>query len=150
MRVPSNLSRGSLGFNMTPMIDVVFLLIIFFLVSSHLARQEVQMEMDLPEATTGQDTQEEDETWRVVVNVLPEDRPEGQLMVGGRRMQAGQFAHLIAYEYQREKEKQKRDPPLMEVRIRTDRKVPYRAVEPVMVACAQSKIWKVTFAVVGD
>jgi len=53
MRVVSNLSRGSLGFNMTPMIDVVFLLIIFFLVSSHLAQQETQLELDLPEATSG-------------------------------------------------------------------------------------------------
>ena len=34
MRIPNHLSRGGLGFNMTPMIDVVFLLIIFFLVSS--------------------------------------------------------------------------------------------------------------------
>ena len=48
MRVPSNLARGSLGFSMTPMIDVVFLLIIFFLVSSHLAQQEVQLDLDLP------------------------------------------------------------------------------------------------------
>ena len=47
MRVPSNLRSGSLGFNMTPMIDVVFLLIIFFLVSSHLAKQEVQMPLPL-------------------------------------------------------------------------------------------------------
>ncbi len=146
MRVPNNLSRGSLSFNMTPMIDVVFLLIIFFLVSSHLARQEVQMEMDLPEATTGQDTEEDDGTRRVVVNVLSEDRPEGQLMVGGRLMQAGQLAALIAYESEQSK-KLKRN---IEVRIRSDRKVPYRVVEPVMVACARSGVWKVTFAVVGD
>ena len=40
---------------MTPMIDVVFLLIIFFLVSSHLARQEVHMQLDLPAAGNGQE-----------------------------------------------------------------------------------------------
>ena len=37
---------------MTPMIDVVFLLIIFFLVSSHLARQETQMELDFARRPT--------------------------------------------------------------------------------------------------
>lgn len=37
---------------MTPMIDVVFLLIIFFLVSSHLARQENRLPLDLPVAST--------------------------------------------------------------------------------------------------
>ena len=60
MRVPANISRGSLGFNMTPMIDVVFLLIIFFLVSSHLAQQEVQLELDLPGAGTGQRAEQDD------------------------------------------------------------------------------------------
>ena len=40
--------------DMTPMIDVVFQLLIFFLVASHLARQEVQLQLDLPDAGTGQ------------------------------------------------------------------------------------------------
>jgi len=83
MRAPSNLSRGSLSFNMTPMIDVVFLLIIFFLVSSHLARQETQLELDLPEAASGQRAQEDD-VRRVVVNVLGLARPEGRIQVGGQ------------------------------------------------------------------
>ena len=38
---------------MTPMIDVVFLLIIFFLISSHLTRQEQQLKLPLPVAETG-------------------------------------------------------------------------------------------------
>jgi len=142
MRSPTNLSRGSVGFNMTPMIDVVFLLIIFFLVSSHLARQEVQLELDLPEAGTGQRS-EEDEMRRVVVNVLPEERPGGRIMVGGRLLAADALADLIGYE-SRQADGQ------LEVRIRSDRKVPYQIVEPVMVACARAGVWKVTFAVVGN
>ncbi len=142
MRVPSNLARGSLGFNMTPMIDVVFLLIIFFLVSSHLAQQEIQMELDLPTAGTGQRPQE-DETRRVVVNVLPDLLPGGgQLMVGGRMLSAEELEQLIRFESQRT------EGPL-EVRIRSDRRVAYRVVEPVMVACAKAGVWKVTFAVTG-
>ena len=142
MRSPTNLSRGSVGFNMTPMIDVVFLLIIFFLVSRHLARQEVQLELDLPEAGTGQRS-EEDEMRRVVVNVLPEERPGGRIMVGGRLLAADALADLIGYE-SRQADGQ------LEVRIRSDRKVPYQIVEPVMVACARAGVWKVTFAVVGN
>ena len=53
MQVPSSTtSRGEVGFNMTPMIDIVFLLIIFFIVSSHLARQETQLELALPAASS--------------------------------------------------------------------------------------------------
>ncbi len=52
MRLPNQSGRHSVGANMTPMIDVVFLLIIFFLVSSHLARQENRLPLDLPVAST--------------------------------------------------------------------------------------------------
>ena len=140
MRAPTNLTRGSLGFNMTPMIDVVFLLIIFFLVSSHLVRQDTQMELEelnLPTAGSGQPA-EEDQVRRVVVNVLP-DPPTGKpFVVGGQPMTTEELGKLIAYGAGRQ----------MEVRIRADRTVPYRVVEPLMVTCARSGVWKVTFAVV--
>ena len=86
MRLPNHLSRGGLGFNMTPMIDVVFLLIIFFLVSSHLARQEVQLDLDLPRAASGLRTPQ-DEARRIVVNVLPKPQQERRIMVGGRLLE---------------------------------------------------------------
>jgi biopolymer transport protein ExbD len=146
MRAPSNLSRGSLGFNMTPMIDVVFLLIIFFLVSSHLARQETQLELDLPQATTGEPTKE-DNVRRVVVNVLPEAPPERRIQVGGQRISPGQLAELVRYE----RSQAERQKELLEVRIRSDRHVPYRVIEPIMLACARAGVWNVTLAVVaGD
>jgi biopolymer transport protein ExbD len=127
---------------MTPMIDVVFLLIIFFLVSSHLARQEVQLELDLPPATTGRPIEDEN-VRRIVVNVLGRPRGEGRIMVGGRLMQADQLAEVIRYE-------SRRSGGQLEVRIRSDRTVPYREVEPIMIACARAKVWKVTFAVAAE
>lgn len=142
MRVPNNRARSSLGFNMTPMIDVVFLLIIFFLVSSHLARQEVDMELDLPSAQTGQDTDPADSTRRIVVNVLP----EGEIVVGGQSLDPDALGEMIAYESRRGRAPGE---PL-EVRIRSDRQAPYRMVEPVMRACARAGVWRVTFAVVGE
>ncbi len=141
MRVPNNFSRGSVGFNMTPMIDVVFLLIIFFLVSSHLARQEIEMELNLPDAGTGQRVAE-DQIRRIVVNVLPEQQSGGRILVGGRAVDDEELAQLISYE-------STQSDGHIEVRIRSDRKVPYRVVEPVMIACARAGVWKVTFAVVG-
>jgi biopolymer transport protein ExbD len=141
MRAPSNLSRGSLGFNMTPMIDVVFLLIIFFLVSSHLARQETQLELDLPEASTGEATREDDAR-RVVVNVLPDERPDERIQVGGRRIAPGQLTELIRYESSQADGR-------LEVRIRSDRRVPYRSIEPILLACQRGGVWNVTFAVVS-
>ena len=141
MRAPSNLSRGSLGFNMTPMIDVVFLLIIFFLVSSHLARQETQLELDLPDAATGESADDDREARRVVVNVLPDPQPDRRIQVGGTLMDTGQLTELIRYERQR-------TPGALEVRIRSHRRVPYRFIEPILLACQRAGAWNVTFAVV--
>jgi biopolymer transport protein ExbD len=151
MRVATNLSRGSLSFNMTPMIDVVFLLIIFFLVSSHLAQQETQLELDLPQASSGTRPQE-DETRRVVVNVLPERKPQGRIMVGGRVMEENELAELIRFEGESNRRQLRENPQTrpLEIRIRCDRKVPYSVVEPIMIACARQGVWKVTFAVVGN
>jgi biopolymer transport protein ExbD len=126
---------------MTPMIDVVFLLIIFFLVSSHLARQEVQLELDLPRAASGLRTPR-DEARRIVVNVLPEPHAARRIMVGGRLLEADELARMIRFERERTEGN-------LEVRIRSDRHVPYRDVEPVMLACARSGVWNVTFAVVA-
>ena len=48
MRVPRLAQRSAVGINMTPLIDIVFQLLIFFLVSSRLSQQESQMALPLP------------------------------------------------------------------------------------------------------
>ena len=135
MRTASLRERSEIGFNMTPMIDVTFLLIIFFLISSHLAQQEVQMELELPAAETGSEASEESR--RVVVNVLP----EGTMMTGGKLVNANELQRIFEFERRQVGED-------LEVRIRSDRHVPYRAVEPIMIAAARAGVWRVTFAVV--
>ena len=133
MRVPVAAS-GEVTFNMTPMIDVVFLLIIFFLVSSHLAKQEAQMELPLPVADSGEEA--DDAARRLTLNVTA----DGILVLAGRRIDRGQLQQRL---------RQARDEhgDDVEVRIRGDRNVPYRAVSPIMLACARAGIWKVTFGV---
>ena len=53
MRVPNYPGSRGVSINLTPMIDVTFLLIIFFLVSSHLAKQENFLPLELPVAGSG-------------------------------------------------------------------------------------------------
>lgn len=120
---------------MTPMIDVVFLLIIFFLVSSHLARQESQLELDLPNAMSGQDDIDQ-KTPRVTINVLK----DGSLSVAGRPIDVARLKQTFD-------EVRAKEGDQIEVRIRGSRQVPYAYFEPVMLACTESKIWKVSYAV---
>ena len=136
MRLPLRTVKRGADFNMTPMIDVVFLLIIFFLVSSHLASQESQMELDLPMATSGQTPPDVDRI-RVTINVLA----EGQVVLAGAPVDSDELTRRLRFERERSGDD-------LEVRIRSDRRVPYQFVEPVMLACARSGIWNVTFAVI--
>lgn len=134
MKVPDHVQHGELGFNMTPMIDVVFLLIIFFLVSSHLAKQEVQMDLPLPRADSGEAPQVR-QTRRLTLNVLE----SGELLLAGRRIERAQLQERLTTA--------RADQEGIEVRIRSDRSVPYRNIEPLMLACARAGIWNVTFGV---
>lgn len=135
MRVPLRNRREPIQLNMTPLIDVVFLLIIFFLVSSHLARQETQLELDLPTAASGREAAVESRP-RLSVNVLP----DGRIMLGSTETLPGDIARRLQYERNQTGDD-------LEVRIRADRSVPYGIVEPILTACAESGIWNVNFAV---
>ena len=135
MQIPQYKSNRKYGFNMTPMIDVVFLLIIFFLVSSHLSKQESQLELELPTASTGQDDVDQ-ETPRLTINV----QADGSMLLAGRPITKQQLESRFAEVRLKEGEN-------IEVRIRGSRLTPYAAVEPIMLACTGAKIWNVTYAV---
>ena len=114
MRAPTVPRSRTIGLNMTPMIDIVFLLIIFFLVSSHLAQQETNVELALPAAASGAEPTDE-ETPRVTISLLP----QGQILLSGNRLDIGQLEQRLRVENNAEQGD-------LEVRIRADRQVPYR------------------------
>lgn len=135
MQIPRYQPVRKLGFNMTPMIDVVFLLIIFFLVSSHLQKQETQQELDLPVASSAESDLDQ-ELPRVTINILD----SGDLLVAGRPLTRAQLVPMLTA-VRKEKGED------VEVRIRSSRAAPWSKIEPVMISCTKSGIWNVGFAV---
>jgi biopolymer transport protein ExbD len=135
MKTP-NLRSRRLEMNMTPMIDVVFLLIIFFLVSSHLVQQQNRLKLDLPVASGG-DRAVDDERPRVVINVLP----TGELRMEGSTVTKEDVARIL-------REEVTASGGDLEVRIRGDRATAYKNVEPILTAAAKTGLWNVTLAVV--
>jgi biopolymer transport protein ExbD len=134
MRLPESGSDRELSNNMTPMIDVVFLLIIFFLVSSHLARQESQIPLELPEATSHQVP--DAERAALTINVLA----DGGWSVGGKRVElAGLVAALNNY--------RQRNGERALVRVRTDRAASYARVEPLLREAAKAGLPNISIAV---
>ncbi len=124
MRVPTRQQRSSLRFNVTPLIDIVFLLIIFFLVASHFVRSDNAEPVDLPEATQ----QETDDPQALpFVVTIPADR---EMRVRGRSVDSAELDHMLEVA-QREQGNR------LEVHVRVDKTVPFRFVEPIMIACAK-------------
>jgi biopolymer transport protein ExbD len=123
------------GINMTPMIDVVFQLIIFFLLTSHFAQQEAHLPLPLPAADSAAALKDVDAP-RLVINVTA----DGTLLFSGRSLTPADLRQRLA----------ERIADLgkdVEVRIRADRSVPYQHIEPVLLACARAGIWNVNYAV---
>jgi biopolymer transport protein ExbD len=74
---------------------------------------------------------------------LHEAPPERRIQVGGHVMNLDQLARLIRYESQATSDE-------LEFRIRSDRRVPYREIEPILLACQQAGVWNVSFAVIAE
>ncbi len=119
------------------MIDVVFLLIIFFLVSSHLAQQENLIPLDLPSAASGLDELTDRET--LVINILQ----DGTWMLGGASVLQP------ALETAMRRRMMDASQPV-QLRIRTDRSVPYEKVEPILSTASKLGIGDIVFSVYGD
>ncbi len=74
--------REDVGINLTPLIDVVFLLLIFFMVSTTFTR-ETQLSIDLPEAS-GQASEASREQIEILIDETGRYRVNGQALVDGR------------------------------------------------------------------
>ncbi|MFT4557119.1 MAG: biopolymer transport protein ExbD [Planctomycetaceae bacterium] len=135
MKAPSMTRSRSVSFNVTSLIDIVFLLIIFFLVASHVARSEAVEPVDLPKISDPAGDEEESPL-RIVVTVMA-DR---SMWVGGRQVLLPQVEQLILSAAQESLNQ-------VEVRIRADHAATYLEIEPILLACAQFGVTRVGFAV---
>lgn len=135
MKIPTRTPDRGFAFNITPLIDVVFLLIIFFLVASHFIRNENVERIELPLASQGKD--DDDSPSRLVVTVLP----SGDLMQGMTAIPQEDFEQLLRFLIL------KHGAAATELRIRADRNVIYSKVEPLLLAAARQGVTRVRFSV---
>lgn len=134
MRLPNTAIRGDISINMTPMIDVVFLLIIFFLVSSHLAKQEANVKLDLPIAATGQ--QNLSDRPQLTLNILN----DGSWSCNGQSVSQERFREIVRKRYQDESGQ-------LRVKIRIDRIQPYAKLSEALKILAEEQVGDLVFGV---
>jgi biopolymer transport protein ExbD len=124
MRLPP--SDVELGVpNMMPLIDIVFLLLIFFLMTSHFEQQERELKAMLPEVAEAQPLAM---TQELVINITP----EGKYVVGQQQHSEGQLAALLAQTH--------RTNPHRSVLIRGDGRAAWKHGVRVMSLCNKAKI----------
>ncbi|WP_269525912.1 ExbD/TolR family protein [Coraliomargarita parva] len=135
-------TEEKVGVPIAPMIDVVFLLLIYFMVSSTLERQEADLSFRLPgtvEQEQPLDIPDEQvieirEDGQIVVNDYPYDSPE-----------AGRLVELAAM-LTRFQEASVANKVEAIVTIEPEDTVPHRCIVKVMDACASAGIEAVNFA----
>jgi biopolymer transport protein ExbD len=137
MKPPARLRDSGVRFNITPLIDIVFNLIVFFALASLYVRKETAQPVTLPSA--GQfDVHEQAAPRRLTITL---DR-ERRIFVAGEQVAPANVEHLLV-------ERAGSEPQTLDVRLRADRSVPFADVKPVIIACAQHGITNLKVAVEG-
>ena len=132
MNFRSAIRTENVGFQMTPMIDVVFLLLCFFMTSQLFSQWEAEIEITLPTAKTGQTPQRL--PGEIIVNILR----NGDTIVNGRVLgeaELGSMLVRLAGLF-----------PGQPVLLRADKTTAYENVISVLDLCRQADIWNISFA----
>ena len=123
--------------SLTPLIDVVFLLLVFFLVATRFAQEDRELEVQLPTASEARPMTEEPK--ELFVNI---DK-DGNYFVSGQR--------LVAMEVEVALRQAVADNPVNQsVVIRADRRVPFDYVVTVMDLCNRTGVRDYTVTTQGE
>lgn len=122
-----------LGFQIAPMVDVLIVLLCFFIVTWNFARKEMELDVKVPTAEHGGDPSLD--VNQTVLNV----KVDGSLVMNTKP---------ITYEELAEKMKElAKINPDYAIILRGDENVPYKYVAKVLDICRGANIWNVAFPV---
>jgi len=110
--------------NLTPMIDVVFQLLVFFMVATTFLDPEKEIDIELPEASSGQAGEADDS--ELIINVFA----DGRIVLSGQVLEVEQLLDELRAAA--------RADPDRPVTIRGDRLVYHERIVSVMDACEQA------------
>ena len=153
MNINKHDAETEMEMNMTPMIDVVFLLIIFFMIITDLTQKELE-DLKLPVAVKAVEDKPNPEDKRPILNILQDGTvivkreviydPE-QDDYGPLERYLSQKASTMKLEYDEELGKELPADPML---IRADENTPFKMIQKIMLLCGKKgiQIWKVELA----
>ena len=124
------------GFQMAPMIDVVFLLLIFFMVASIFAQWESKVDIQVPVAETAEPMR------RKLSEIMINLDQNGGIFVNSFEMSKGDLLRTL--------KTLSRDNPGTPIIIRADGRTDHKYVMGVLDVCRKAQIINVSFATVED
>lgn len=119
-------------FAMTPMIDMVFLLLVFFMTVSTLAQADRKLKLDLPESAESKVP--EDLSNRGVVSVTA----DGRVFLGAVPVEIERLKESVRTEIARR--------PGLRVLVRAEQTVAFREIRKVLQACAEAGAGEVVYS----
>lgn len=120
------------GMQIAPMIDIVFLLLIFFIVTWQFSREEMDLRIAVPTSEEGADPQ------RVLGEIILNVRADGTVTVWGESKNKAQLKQTLAAIALQHKNQP--------VRVRGDATTPFQRIVEVIDTCQQAGIWNISFA----
>jgi biopolymer transport protein ExbD len=127
MAIKLKKSRALSALSLTPLIDVVFLLLIFFLVTTRFAEEEREMDVILPEASEAVPLVVQPS--HLFINV----DEQGRFFLGGEELDRSQLQQALRQAWANNPEQQ-------EVVIRGDKHSHWEAIAQVMNMCNKANI----------
>ena len=128
--------KEEITFQMAPMIDMVFLLLVFFMCASHLAQQQ-NVELNIPVAAKAVIPKDRPDRW--TVNILK----DGQLFEGTNPVSMEELKLHVQSKVAEYKSTGKD----LKIYLRADKDAPHKEVKRVMTAMAESGIDDFIFGV---
>jgi biopolymer transport protein ExbD len=119
-------------FPMTPMIDMVFLLLVFFMTVSTLAQADRRLKLDLPESASSDVPDDLSDRGTISLDA------EGQIYLGAVAQTLESMQAII-------KESLSHNPELR-IQVRADQATPYREIKKVLRSCAEVGAYEVIYA----
>ena len=132
MNFRARLKPDPVGFQMTPMIDVVFLLLCFFVTSQVFSQWEAEIDITLPTARTSEMPQRL--PGEIIINILK----DGSTVVNGRTLDQPALAGML--------KRLAEMFPGQPVLLRGDKAAAYEYLIGVLDLCRQADIWNISFA----
>ena len=128
-------SEEEIGFQVASMIDIVFLLLIFFIVASQLQDLELEKQVSLPIADSAQ-TKKSEGVQEILINVLS----NGTVKVSGSVLPMEKLAEELRKVAESSEKDEKK------IFIRGDKNAHYGRMMRIMRSCAEAGLWNVSFA----